>query len=136
MSIGLASWRFRKAWQKQGRKLEELKFHPAWTRLWGHYFVIIAVAFLIIGEYNFRLQLRLLAEHLSLVQGWSSVIPHFSTVDFFSMYLEIFVMIAMFLLYMLIRRPDPLDPARLGADIPEGECTCPPYCLQKQGLTS
>ncbi|KAL1756244.1 amino acid permease-domain-containing protein [Schizophyllum commune] len=103
LSIGLASWRFRKAWQKQGRKLEELKFHPAWTRHWGHYFVIIAVAFLII------------------VQGWSSVIPHFSTVDFFSMYLEIFVMIGMFVLYMLIRRPDPLDPARLGADVAEGE---------------
>ena len=64
--------------------------------------MIIAVAFLIIGEYNFRLQLRLLADHLLLVQGWSSVIPHFSTVDFFSMYLEIFVMISMFILYMLI----------------------------------
>ncbi|KAL1747088.1 amino acid permease-domain-containing protein [Schizophyllum fasciatum] len=100
LSIGLASWRFRRAWQKQGRKLEELKFHPRWTRHWGHYFVIIAVTFLII------------------VQGWSSVIPHFSTVDFFSMYLEIFVMIVMFILYMLIRRPGRQP---VGADVPEGE---------------
>ncbi|KAG6821010.1 hypothetical protein H0H93_007900 [Arthromyces matolae] len=39
LSIGLASWRFRKAWVKQGRPLEELKFRVGWTWRWGPSFV-------------------------------------------------------------------------------------------------
>lgn len=103
LSIGLASWRFRRAWQQQGRALTELKFHSRWTRHWAPGFVIVAVCFLII------------------VQGWSSVIPHFVAVDFVSMYVEIFIMITMYVAYMLLRRPDPVEPTRPGADTGERE---------------
>ncbi|PFH52077.1 hypothetical protein AMATHDRAFT_140970 [Amanita thiersii Skay4041] len=76
-SIGIASWRFRKAWVMQGRPLEELKFRAAWTWPWGPPFVVS-------------------------VQGWSSLIPRFSTVDFISYYVQIPVMIFMFLIWRLM----------------------------------
>lgn len=41
---------------------------------------------------------------LDLVQGWTSVIPKFSVVDFFSFYLQVFVMIVMFIGWVLVRR--------------------------------
>ncbi|KAF5345326.1 hypothetical protein D9758_008481 [Tetrapyrgos nigripes] len=88
-SIGLASWRFRKAWIAQGRSLDELKFRAAWTWPWGPYFVVISVAFLI------------------LVQGWASIIPTFTAVDFVSFYVEIPIMIVMYFTWLLIRRPIP-----------------------------
>ncbi|THV06692.1 hypothetical protein K435DRAFT_644901 [Dendrothele bispora CBS 962.96] len=93
LSIGLASWRFRRAWIAQGRSLDELKFRPAWTWPWGPYFVVISVTALI------------------LVQGWSSIFPTFVTVDFISFYIEIPVMIVMFVAWMLLRRPT--APAKL-----------------------
>jgi AAT family amino acid transporter len=40
LSIGLASWRFRKAWTAQGRPLAEMKFRAGWTWPWGPYFVV------------------------------------------------------------------------------------------------
>jgi amino acid permease len=40
LSIGLASWRFRKAWIRQGRSLDEMKFRASWTWPWGPYFVV------------------------------------------------------------------------------------------------
>lgn len=40
LSIGLSSWRFRKAWIQQGRSLEELKFRASWTWPWGPPFVV------------------------------------------------------------------------------------------------
>lgn len=41
LSIGLASWRFRKAWTLQGRQKSELKFQGAlWTWGWGPPFVV------------------------------------------------------------------------------------------------
>jgi amino acid permease len=39
-SIGLASWRFRKAWKQQGRSLDDLKFRATWTWPWGPPFVV------------------------------------------------------------------------------------------------
>ncbi|EEB94786.1 hypothetical protein MPER_06345, partial [Moniliophthora perniciosa FA553] len=88
VSIGLASWRFRKAWKKQGRPIEDLKFRAAWTWPWGPYFVIIAVSCLII------------------IQGWSSVIPKFDVVEFFSFYIELPIMLVLTIAWMLIRRPN------------------------------
>ncbi|PBK91604.1 hypothetical protein ARMGADRAFT_210660 [Armillaria gallica] len=85
LSIGLASWRFRKAWVHQGRSLDELKFRPAWTWPWGPPFVIITVTALI------------------LIQGWSSIFPTFSIVDFFSLYIEIPVMVVMYLVWLTLR---------------------------------
>jgi len=93
LSIGLASWRFRKAWVRQSRPLDELKFRAAWTWPWGPMFVIITVTAII------------------LIQGWSSFSPHFTAVDFVSLYIEIPVMILMYTAWMLIRRPDPNIPA-------------------------
>lgn len=41
LSIGLASWRFRRAWVLQGREMSELKFQGArWTWGWGSPFVV------------------------------------------------------------------------------------------------
>ncbi|ESK93656.1 hypothetical protein Moror_1473 [Moniliophthora roreri MCA 2997] len=88
LSIGLASWRFRRAWKKQGRPVEDLKFRAAWTWPWGPYFVVIAVSCLII------------------IQGWSSVIPRFDVVEFFSFYIELPIMLVMVIIWMLIRRPN------------------------------
>ncbi|GJE95838.1 amino acid permease [Phanerochaete sordida] len=86
VSIGLASWRFRSAWVRQGRPLSELKFRAAWTWHWGPPFVVITTSALII------------------IQGWSSVIPHFSGVDFVSFYIEIPIMIVMYLIWLFVNR--------------------------------
>ncbi|KZP12388.1 hypothetical protein FIBSPDRAFT_754937 [Athelia psychrophila] len=99
-SIGLASWRFRRAWVRQGRPLSELKFCAGWTWGWGPPFVVITVAALII------------------IQGYSSVIPVFTAVDFVSLYIEIPVMLVMYLAWMLIRRPDPNADAAAAAKLP------------------
>ncbi|KAJ3507345.1 hypothetical protein NLJ89_g6360 [Agrocybe chaxingu] len=85
LSIGLSSWRFRRAWIKQGRSLTELKYRASWTWPWGPPFVVFAVFTLI------------------LIQGWSSVIPRFSPSDFISFYIEIPVMAIMLLGWILLR---------------------------------
>ncbi|KAI0365662.1 hypothetical protein BV20DRAFT_1038833 [Pilatotrama ljubarskyi] len=94
LSIGLASWKFRRAWIRQGRPLSEMKFRARWTWPWGPYFVVVAVAVIII------------------IQGWSSVIPEFSAVDFVSFYIEIPVMIFMYLVWMLLVHPKPSSAPR------------------------
>ena len=48
LSIGLASWRWRKAWKHQGRELSEMKFRAGWTWGWGPQFVIVAVTGIIL----------------------------------------------------------------------------------------
>ncbi|KAI0769629.1 amino acid permease-domain-containing protein [Trametes elegans] len=107
LSIGLASWKFRRAWVRQGRPLSEMKFRASWTWPWGPYFVVITTAALII------------------IQGWSSVIPKFSGVDFVSFYIEIPVMIVMYFAWMLIRRPKPTAPAEI-ASVEPVESAVPP----------
>ncbi|PIL34130.1 transporter [Ganoderma sinense ZZ0214-1] len=92
VSIGLASWKFRRAWVRQGRPLSEMKFRAAWTWPWGPYFVVISVVAIII------------------IQGWTSVIPEFSAVDFVSFYIEIPVMILMYFVWMIIWPPGPPSP--------------------------
>jgi len=90
LSIGIASWRFRAAWETQGRPLSEMKFRAGWTWPWGPPFVITAVSAII------------------MVQGWSSVIPCFSIVDFLSFYIELFVMAIMYFVWLVscrVRRP-------------------------------
>ncbi|KAI6157445.1 amino acid permease-domain-containing protein [Pisolithus tinctorius] len=85
LSIGLASWRFRKAWLVQGRPIEELKFRVGWTWPWGPYFVIITVSALI------------------LIQGWTSIYPTFSPIDFVSLYIEIPVMVVMYIVWLIVK---------------------------------
>ncbi|KAF9528497.1 amino acid permease-domain-containing protein [Crepidotus variabilis] len=87
LSIGLSSWRFRKAWVKQGRSIDELKFRAGWTWPWGPPFVVISVTVII------------------LLQGWSSIIPTFSAADFVSFYVEIPIMLVMYVAWRLVRRP-------------------------------
>ena len=53
-----------------------------------------------------------------IVQGWTSVIPKFSVVDFFSYYLEILVMIFMFTLWFFIRRFGTNSGGPLATDAP------------------
>lgn len=86
LSIGLSSWRFRKAWIAQGRPKEELKFTASWTWPWGPAFVVVAVSALII------------------IQGWSSIIPHFSPLDFLSFYIEVPIMTFMTLTWLFVSR--------------------------------
>ncbi|KAJ7232780.1 amino acid permease/ SLC12A domain-containing protein [Mycena haematopus] len=66
LSIGLASWRFRKAWIVQGRALSDLKFHESWTNTGRRLSWIVSVSALII------------------------------TIDFLSFYIEIPVIIVMY----------------------------------------
>jgi amino acid transporter, AAT family len=45
------------------------------------------------------------------VQGWTSIIPKFTTIDFISLYIEIPVMIVMYFAWLLIGRPEPNIPS-------------------------
>ncbi|KAG2153672.1 amino acid permease-domain-containing protein [Suillus bovinus] len=85
LSIGLASWRFRKAWIRQGRSLDEMKFRASWTWPWGPYFVVRVLIL------------------LATFQGWSSIFPTFSPVDFVSFYIEIPIMVIMGLCWVLAK---------------------------------
>jgi amino acid permease len=62
-----------------------MKFRASWTWPWGPYFVIITVIALI------------------LIQGWSSIFPIFSPVEFVSFYIEIPIMVVMGLCWVLAR---------------------------------
>lgn len=84
ISIGIASIRFRSALALQG-KTHLLPFKN-WTYPFGPYFVIILNSFLV------------------LVQGWSCFSPHFKAVDFVSFYIEIPLMIIMYVAWKLIKR--------------------------------
>ncbi|KAG1765768.1 amino acid permease-domain-containing protein [Suillus occidentalis] len=70
---------------RQGRSLDEMKFRASWTWPWGPYFVTITVTALI------------------LIQGWSSIFPTFSGIDFISYYIEIPIMVIMGLCWVLAR---------------------------------
>ncbi|KAK6828686.1 hypothetical protein RU639_003532 [Aspergillus parasiticus] len=82
--IGVASLRFRSAIRHQG--LEHLLPYKNWTYPVGP---IIAIC---------------LNSVLILVQGWKCFSPHFKGVDFVSYYIEIPVMIVMFLAWKLFKR--------------------------------
>ena len=82
--IGLASLRFRAGIKAQG--LEHLLPFKNWTYPFGP---IIAVG---------------LNTVLVLVQGWSCFSPSFSGVDFVSYYVEIAIMVVMFVFWKLLKR--------------------------------
>jgi len=86
LSIGLSSWRFREAWVRQRRPLDELKFRASWTWPWGPPFVVVSVSILI------------------LIQGWSSIVPTFSLVEFISFYIEIPIIVVMFFAWLFFSR--------------------------------
>ncbi|KAK7685199.1 hypothetical protein QCA50_011562 [Cerrena zonata] len=109
LSIGLASIRFRQAWVRQGRPLSELKFRAGWTWPWGPYFVVIAVSVII------------------LVQGWSSIFPTFSAVDFVSFYIELPVMLVMSLGWLIAQKFYRAPLKRLPSERHLGSSTHPNY---------
>ncbi|KAE8144418.1 hypothetical protein BDV25DRAFT_145647, partial [Aspergillus avenaceus] len=84
LCIGIASLRFRSAIRAQN--LEHLLPYKNWTYPYGPLLAIILNSVLI------------------LVQGWKCFSPHFKAVDFVSFYIEIPVMIVMFLGWKLAKR--------------------------------
>lgn len=54
--------------------------------------------------YSSILVKKLLSDVSCSVQGWDSVIPHFTALDFVSYYIEIPVMIVMYLVWLLLKR--------------------------------
>lgn len=84
ISIGIASIRFRKGLEAQG-KTHLLPFKN-WTYPWGPWIAVILNSVLV------------------LVQGWSCFSPTFSGVDFVSYYIELPIMAVMFVAWKLIKR--------------------------------
>ncbi|OBT52061.1 hypothetical protein VE04_08060 [Pseudogymnoascus sp. 24MN13] len=84
ISIGIASIRFRAGLEAQG-KTHLLTFRN-WTYPYGPWFVVIGCSFLV------------------LVQGWSCFSPRFNAVDFVSFYIELPVMLLMFVGWKLLKK--------------------------------
>lgn len=83
-AIGLASIRFRGAIRAQGK--EHLLPFKNWTYPWGPYASVVLNCFLV------------------LVQGWSCFSPKFSGVDFVSFYIELPIMLIMFVGWKFLKR--------------------------------
>ncbi|GMK53478.1 hypothetical protein CspeluHIS016_0100640 [Cutaneotrichosporon spelunceum] len=84
ISIGIASIRFRRALEVQGKT--HLLPWRNWTYPYGPWISVV------------------LGSVLVLVQGWSCFSPTFNAVDFVSFYIELPVMLVMFLAWKLIKR--------------------------------
>ncbi|RCI12950.1 hypothetical protein L249_0105 [Ophiocordyceps polyrhachis-furcata BCC 54312] len=84
IAIGIASIRFRAGLERQG-KTHLLPFRN-WTYPWGPWAVVILNSFLV------------------LVQGWSCFSPRFDAVGFVSFYVEIPVILIMYVVWKIWRR--------------------------------
>jgi AAT family amino acid transporter len=84
IAIALTSIRFRRAMDLQG-KTHLLSFKN-WTYPWGPWLSLILNVVIV------------------LVQGWSSFSPSFSAVDFVSYYIELPIMLVMYLGWKLLKR--------------------------------
>ena len=84
ITIGFTSLRFRAAISRQG-KIDLLPFKN-WTYPYGPWLSVLLNSFLV------------------LVQGWSCFSPTFSLVDFVSFYLELPVMLAMYLGWKVFKK--------------------------------
>ena len=84
IAIGIASIRFRAAIKAQNK--QHLLPFTNWTHPWGPWFSVILNSFLV------------------LVQGWSSFSPSFSVVTFFSLYVELPIMLVMYLGWKVLKR--------------------------------
>ena len=84
IAIGIASLRFRAAIKAQNK--EHLLPFKNWTYPWGPWFSVILNSFLV------------------LVQGWSSFSPSFSAVTFVSLYVELPIMLVMYLGWKALKR--------------------------------
>ena len=84
IAIGIASLRFRMGIKAQNK--EHLLPFKNWAYPYGPLFCIILNSFLV------------------LVQGWSSFSPSFDPVTFFSLYIELPIMLVMFLGWKFLKR--------------------------------
>lgn len=84
IAIGIASVRFRRAIRFQGK--EHLLPFKNWTYPWGPWISIILNCVLV------------------LVQGWSSFSPNFDAVSFVSFYIELPVMLVMYVGWKILKR--------------------------------
>jgi AAT family amino acid transporter len=84
IAIGITSIRFRAALERQG-KTHLLPFRN-WTYPWGPYISVALNIFLV------------------LIQGWSCFSPTFNAIDFVSYYVEIPVMVLMYVIWKLVKR--------------------------------
>ena len=84
IAIGIASLRFRAAIKAQNK--QHLLPFKNWTYPWGPWFSVLLNSFLV------------------LVQGWSSFSPSFSVVTFFSLYVELPIMLVMYLGWKMLKR--------------------------------
>ena len=84
IAIGVASLRFRAGINAQNK--EHLLPFKNWTYPWGPWFSVILNSFLV------------------LVQGWSSFSPSFNVVTFFSLYIELPIMLVMYLGWKAFKR--------------------------------
>jgi AAT family amino acid transporter len=84
ISIGITSLRFRAALKRQG-KTHLLPFRN-WTYPWGPWICVILNSVLV------------------LVQGWSCFSPSFDAVSFVSFYIELPVMLVMYVVWKLIKK--------------------------------
>ena len=84
IAIGIASMRFRRAVKLQGK--EHLLPFKNWTYPWGPCICIVLNCVLV------------------LVQGWSSFSPAFDAVSFVSYYIELPIMLVMYVAWKIIKR--------------------------------
>ena len=84
IAIGVASLRFRAAIKAQNK--QHLLPFKNWTYPWGPWFSVLLNSFLV------------------LVQGWSSFSPSFCVVTFFSLYVELPIMLVMYLGWKMLKR--------------------------------
>lgn len=88
IAIGVASLRFRAAIAAQNK--EHLLPFKNWTYPWGPWFSVVLNSFLV------------------LVQGWSSFSP-FSGVTFVSLYIELAIMLVMYLGWKVVKRTEVVE---------------------------
>ncbi|KAJ3550001.1 hypothetical protein NMY22_g666 [Coprinellus aureogranulatus] len=86
LCIGIASWRFRLAWKKQGRSVSDLKF-PNPAGRFAAPIVTVATTFII------------------LIQGWSSFEGGFDAISFVQSYIELPIFVLLYAGWKIIKRP-------------------------------
>lgn len=98
LCIGVASWRFRRAWQAQGRQIRELKFaNPL-----GNFaapFVVVSVSAII------------------LIQGWTAFSP-WDVESFFANYVELGIFPLLYVVWRVVKRSK--TPSLLQIDLDSG----------------
>lgn len=99
LCIGIASWRFRAAWVKQGRLISDLKY-PNPAGRFAAPVVVVTVSAII------------------LIQGWSAFKGSFDAVSFVANYIELPLFLVLYVGWRLIKRVH--SPTLLQIDLDSG----------------